>query len=352
MGTLEAGSGAARLLRRLGGAAAGVCCCFASFAGQTNRHLQGERLELGGVMTLPQHNLRDDRIHAIVEDFEREHGPDAKMSRKEFEAAYGELCPSELADRDARSRVLHAFHLKYKDTYGKSNNMKSRGRRKPRPRRSKEAEERRERRRAERAASAERATDSEAEGATDGERATDTEAERAANAEPAADTEAERAADTKAPAASSAHPFKTAPRWLEPIREDPEPARDEPAFVRVSRLTHNGLSSEVVDAPRLRAGMWKARGLAVEQVARARSQHQWDGARGWPCEASTDRALGALAATVQGRARSASPMHVPLQRSSRRRRRTRAGAAPPPTPTADEATNNWPPMPKRLPDAP
>ena len=82
MGTLEAGCCAARLLRRLGGAAAGVCCCFASFTGQTKGHLQGERLELGGVMTLPQHNFRDDRIHAVVEDFEREHGPDAAMSRR------------------------------------------------------------------------------------------------------------------------------------------------------------------------------------------------------------------------------------------------------------------------------
>jgi len=261
-------------------------------------------------MTLPQHNLRDDRIHAIVEDFEREHGPDARMSRKEFEVAYGELCPSELADRDARSRVLHAFHLKYKDTYGKSNA----GRRKPRPRRSKEAEERKARKRAERAASAERATDSEAEGATDGERATDTEAERAANAEPAADSEAERAAITNSPASSSAQPFITAPLLLKPIREDPEP--DAPAFVRVSRLAHNGLSSEVADK-------WLG--------ARAMSQHQWDGAsllrvarsgRATPCEA---------AATVRSRgAYPAGPMRVP---------------------TADMATSNWPPLPKQLPDA-
>jgi hypothetical protein len=273
-------------------------------------------------MTLPQHNLRDDRIHAIVEDFEREHGPDARMSRKEFEAAYGELCPSELADRDARSRVLHAFHLKYKDTYGKSNA----GRRKPRPRRSKEAEERKARKRAERAASAERATDSEAEGATDAERATDTEAERAANAEPAADSEAERAAITNSPASSSAQPFITAPLLLKPIREDPEPDApafvrlpildDEPAFVRVSRLAHNGLSSEVADK-------WLG--------ARAMSQHQWDGAsllrvarsgRATPCEA---------AATVRSRgAYPAGPMRVP---------------------TADMATSNWPPLPKQLPDA-
>ena len=326
-------------------------------------------------MTAPPHNLRDERVQAVVEDFAREHGPDVHMSRDEFEFAYTMLYPSEMMARDGRSKVLHAFHVKYKDTHGKSNNQKAHERRgKPRPRRSEACVERRQRNKEARAAVDARAAAAEAN------------APAAPHGAPADARAAAAEATQDAPAASSGDAFTSptgARRWLETIREDPiTSARDdlEPAFVRVSRLCQGGLGSEVVGAPHFR-DEWKARGFDIAAIARARSR-QWDDADalGWPYDvggpydvghtgralaaarAHADFARSALNSTVRGRARSAEPMSVPFESGVRRRRS--GSTAPPPTPTADDAARNewsrtlkqlperpWPPTPKRLPDA-